>query len=180
MPPWTNRSLASLTRRIRCRKHDQNASASSTSLHFTYTGHERTGSSLPFYAAGDPEPRDIVPRASPSRPNSNYWSPPTSPMNSHYTSAVSALKSLAIRPPSPPSPTSAYSSIFSLSRSGNSDSYSRPSSIYSSTCDGGYAASGYDGFAGGLGSDRPLPSRRPGGIYSRPTSMDLVTPIVGR
>ena len=142
------------------------------------------GSSLPFYSMGDPEPRDIVPRASPSRPNSNYWSPPTSPTSSHYTSAVSALKSLTVRPPSPPSPTSAYSSIFSLSRSGNpspSDSYLRPSSIYSSTYEGGgYTTSAYDGIAGGLSLDRPLPSRRPGGIYSRPTSMDLVTPIVGR
>lgn len=165
----------------RCRKHDQNAS-SITSLHLT-TSHERMGSSsLPFYSAGDAEPRDIVPRASPSRPSSNYWSPPTTPTSSQYTSAVSALKSLTVRPPSPPSPTSAYSSIFSLTRSAvtsPSTSYSKPANFYPSTYDGGYAGAGYDGPSGGLNSDRPLPSRRPG-LYSRPTSMELVTPIVGR
>ncbi|KAI1247458.1 hypothetical protein MGN70_011348 [Eutypa lata] len=165
-----------------CRKHDQSASAA-TSLHFTSNGYDSIGAGLPFYSTADAEPRDIVPRASPSRPSSNYWSPPTTPTSTPYTSAISALKSISTRPPSPPSPTSAYSSIFSLTRSAitsPSTSYSNPGNFYSSTYDGGYIASGYDGSTGALSSDRPLPSRKPGGIYSRPTSMDLVTPIVGR
>lgn len=166
----------------RCRKHDQSASAA-TSLHFASTGYERVGAGLPYYSAVDAAPRDIVPRASPSRPSSNYWSPPTTPTSTPYSSAISALKSLSVRPPSPPSPTSAYSNLFSLTRSAvtsPSTSYSTPANYFSSTYDGGYAGAGYDGSTGALSSDRPLPSRRPGGIYSRPTSMDLVTPIVGR
>ncbi|RYO77651.1 hypothetical protein DL766_005563 [Monosporascus sp. MC13-8B] len=53
------------------------------------------GSNLCLYSTGDSEPRDIIPRASPSRPNSNYWSPPTTPTSTHHTSAISALKSLS-------------------------------------------------------------------------------------
>lgn len=138
---------------------------------------------LPFYSAGHSQPRDIIPRASPSRPSSTYFSPPTTPTSSQYTSAVSALRSLSIRPPSPPSPTTATSSLwpFKTNATSPSTSYTKPSNFYSSTYDTGYGASGYNyGYtAANSTSDRPLPSRKPGG-YSRPKSIELVTPMVGR
>lgn len=138
-----------------------------------------------FYAAGNPEPKDIIPRASPSRPSSMILqSPPISlEAGSDYgfgvgaatqpTSAISALRSLTVRPPSPPSPTGSSTGIWPFSRSAAnspSTSYARPTAnFFSSTYDGGY---------GGL-ADRPLPSRRPG-AYARPKSIELVTPMVGR
>ncbi|KAH9887527.1 hypothetical protein F4778DRAFT_430932 [Xylariomycetidae sp. FL2044] len=164
-----------------CRKHDQ-ADTATASSHAFSRGYDSHGTSLPFYAAGNPEPRDIIPRASPSRPSSTYWSPPTTPTSSsQYTSAVSALRSLSIRPPSPPSPVSANASIWPFARSAAtspSTSYTRPTSLYSSTYDGGYATSGY-GYTGGMTSERPLPSRKPS-AYARPKSIELVTPMVGR
>ncbi|KAI0603400.1 hypothetical protein F4775DRAFT_598495 [Biscogniauxia sp. FL1348] len=166
-----------------CRKHDQSVSAitSSSSSRHSATGYDMFGANLPFYAAGHPEPRDIVPRASPSRPSSTYWSPPTTPTSANYTSAVSALRSLSIRPPSPPSPTSANATIWPFTKSAAaspSTSYTKPN-FYSSTYDGGYPTSGYGYPPTGLASDRPLPSRRPD-AYSRPKSIELVTPVVGR
>lgn len=105
----------------------------------------------------------------------------------HHTSAISALRSLNIGPPSPPSPTgSSGSSIWPFGRSvatSPGDSYTRPSAPYlSSTYDSGYYGGGggaytYDVGPGGL--DRPLPSRHPS-AYSRPKSIELVTPVVGR
>lgn len=145
----------------------------------------------PFYSAGNQEPRDIVPRASPSRPTSIFVaSPPTTPGTGsggyYHTSAISALRSLNVRPPSPPSPTGSSSNLWPFSRSAATsphNSYTRPSAAYlSSTYDGGYYGVGsgaytYDMNTGAM--DRPLPSRHPG-TYSRPKSIELVTPMVGR
>ncbi|KAI8634554.1 hypothetical protein F5Y19DRAFT_469614 [Xylariaceae sp. FL1651] len=164
-----------------CRKHDQSATISSHSSVKMHNGYN--SGSLPFYAAGHPEPRDIIPRASPSRPSSNYFSPPTTPTSSQYTSAISALRSLNRRPPSPPSPVSTNASIWPFTRSAAtspSTSYTKPLNFYSSTYDGGYAASAYGHTTSGMTtSDRPLPTRKPT-AYSRPKSIELVTPMIGR
>ena len=125
-------------------------------------------------------------------------SPPASPgimtasttYHQHHSSAVSALRSLNIGLPSPPSPTgSSGSSIWPFGRSvatSPGNSYTKPSPPYlSSTYDSGYYGGGgggggaytYDVGPGGL--DRPLPSRHPS-VYSRPKSIELVTPVVGR
>lgn len=163
-----------------CRKHDQNSSTMASS----YTpsrGYDSSGANLPFYSAGNPEPRDIIPRASPSRPNSTHFSPPTTPTaNAQYTSAVSALRSLSIRPPSPPSPSGA--SIWPFTRSAATSpgtSYTKSTSYFSSTYDTSYGASGYVYGGGYTSTDRPLPSRKPG-AYGRPKSVELVTPMVSR
>jgi len=154
-----------------CRIHDQTSSGATT----IPTGRHSSGhgpTAYPFYS-GAQEPRDIIPRASPSRPSSTHFSPPVSP-DTHMT-AISALKSLSIRPPSPSSPVGTYhANLWPFGRSvttSPSTSYSRPvSGLFSSTYDGAYY---------GTSSDRPLPTRRPG-IYSRPKSIELVTPMVGR
>ncbi|KAF4976205.1 hypothetical protein FZEAL_7097 [Fusarium zealandicum] len=163
-----------------CRRVDQTATSQSASSVRHYAS-----VNYPFYSTGNPEPRDIIPRASPSRPSSMLLSsPPTTPGTGaaayQHTSALSALRSLNARPPSPPSPTGSSSNLWPFSRSAATsphNSYSRPSAAYfSSTYDGGYYGSSgytYDGM------DRPLPSRHPGG-YSRPKSIELVTPMVGR
>ncbi|RWA04607.1 hypothetical protein EKO27_g10500 [Xylaria grammica] len=166
-----------------CRRHDQNATTSSHSSVRTYGSY--SNGSLPFHASGNPEPRDIIPRASPSRPSSNYFSPPTTPTSSQYTSAVSALRSLSLRPPSPPSPVSMNASIWPFTRSAvtsPSSSYTQPHNVYSSTYDGGYQSSTYTYTGSGSGmvtSDRPLPMRNPP-AYSRPKSIELVTPMISR
>ncbi|KAI0425782.1 hypothetical protein F5Y09DRAFT_88085 [Xylaria sp. FL1042] len=164
-----------------CRRHDQNATSSHSSIR-THGGH--SSGNLPFYASGNPEPRDIIPRASPSRPSSNYFSPPTTPTSSQYTSAVSALRSLSRRPPSPPSPVSTNASIWPFTRSAAtspSSSYTQTPNVYPSTYDGGYQYStyNYSGGAGMMTSDRPLPMRNPP-AYSRPKSIELVTPMLSR
>lgn len=173
-----------------CRRIDQDSTSHSVSSVRGYTSENN----YPFYSAGNPEPRDIVPRASPSRPTSVFVaSPPTTPGTGsggyHHTSAISALRSLNVRPPSPPSPTGSSSNLWPFSRSAATSphsSYARsPAAYLSSTYDGGYYSAGggssaytYDMGAGAM--DRPLPSRhRPGG-YSRPKSIELVTPMVGR
>ncbi|EFY90206.1 hypothetical protein MAC_03721 [Metarhizium acridum CQMa 102] len=137
------------------------------------------------------EPRDIIPRASPSRPNSMQFSqsPPASPGTipaSHHISALSALRSLNIGPPSPPSPTGSNGgSLWPFSRSvatSPASSYRRPSGPYlSSTYDTGhhYGPGAYTYDSGSHGLDRPLPTRHPG-AYSRPKSIELVTPVLGR
>lgn len=166
---------------ISCRARDHYSSGSNAVPRSHTTHSIRANPNYPFYAAGNPEPRDIIPRASPSRPNSMHLSPPTSPTSTgHHTSAVSALRSLSIRDPSPPSPPSSYHTSmwpFSTTRSAaTSPSTSfgaRPSSnVYSST----YESYGYSMTSQGT-TDRPLPSRIPGG-YSRPKSIELVTPMV--
>lgn len=166
-----------------CRLHDQQSASigrSHSQVHQSY---------YPFYAAGNPEPRDIVPRASPSRPNSMHFSPPTTPgatSGAQYSSAISALRSLSIRPPSPPSPTSSHpSSLWPFTKSSTaspSSSYNRSGNgFFPATYDGGYASTGYAYNYSSSGMDRPLPTRRPTGPgYSRPKSIELVTPMVGR
>ncbi|KAK0630786.1 hypothetical protein B0T17DRAFT_231334 [Bombardia bombarda] len=162
-----------------CRMHDQDGmgTPSTSGRHPSH----HSANSYPFYS-GAQEPRDIIPRASPSRPSSNYFSPPTTP-NAGHTSAVSALRSLSIRSTSPPSPVGTYqTTIWPFARSAAtspSTSYSRPTStMFSSTYDGAYYGTG--GMSGyGTSSDRPLPSRRPG-THSRPKSIELVTPMMGR
>jgi hypothetical protein len=144
-----------------------------------------------YYSTGHQEPRDIIPRASPSRPSSMHFSqsPPASPdtmLTSHHTSALSALRSLNIGPPSPPSPTGSNTgSLWPFNRSAATSpasSYRRPSGPYlSSTYDTGhhYGTTAYTYDSGSNGLDRPLPSRHPG-AYSRPKSIELVTPVLGR
>ncbi|KAK0736995.1 hypothetical protein B0T21DRAFT_437924 [Apiosordaria backusii] len=132
----------------------------------------------PFYS-GVPEPRDIVPRASPSRPGSTHFSVPSS-HSGHLPTAVMSLKSISMRPPSPSSPGSTYAGgVWPFTRStatSPDNSYSKPTTSYfSSTYDGAYY--GTDHYGSSI--DRPLPSRRPG-VYSRPKSIELVTPMLGR
>ncbi|KAI0115098.1 hypothetical protein F4814DRAFT_448930 [Daldinia grandis] len=159
-----------------CRERDQNASVRASSSRHSSRGQEGFGVSLPYYSVGNSEPRDIIPRASPSR-----WSPPTTPTTGQYTNAVSALRSLSIRPVSPTSPMSG-NAVWPFTRSAitsPSTSYTKSANnFYSSTYDNGYAVTGYGYPQGGM-TDRPLPSRKPG-AYSRPKSIELVTPIVGR
>ncbi|KAK4043982.1 hypothetical protein C8A01DRAFT_31855 [Parachaetomium inaequale] len=158
-----------------CRMHDQNsASISMVAGHYT-SSHPAT--QYPFFS-GPPEPRDIIPRASPSRPSSTHVSPPVTP-----ASAMAALKSLSIRPASPTSPIGTYhQGIWPFARSvtatSPSSSYSKQSAgLFSSTYDGAYYSAAGDYY--GTSSDRPLPSRRPA-AYSRPKSIELVTPMLGR
>ncbi|KAF4970118.1 hypothetical protein FSARC_2787 [Fusarium sarcochroum] len=169
-----------------CRRVDQTGSSQPASSVRHYAS-----ANYPFYSAGNPEPKDIIPRASPSRPSSILLSsPPATPGTGaptyQHTSAISALRSLNVRPPSPPSPTGSSSNLWPFSRSAATspyNSYSRPSAPYlSSTYDGGYYGGGsgaynYEVTSGGM--DRPLPSRHPS-AYSRPKSIELVTPMVGR
>ncbi|KAI1807935.1 hypothetical protein F4811DRAFT_376063 [Daldinia bambusicola] len=159
-----------------CRERDQNASVRGSSSHHPSKGHDGFGANFPYYSVGNSEPRDIIPRASPSR-----WSPPTTPTTGQYTNAISALRSLSIRPVSP-TPSIPGNAAWPFTRSAvtsPSTSYTKSANnFYSSTYDNGYAVTGY-GYAQGGMTDRPLPSRKPG-AYSRPKSIELVTPIVGR
>ncbi|KAK1586060.1 uncharacterized protein LY79DRAFT_580691 [Colletotrichum navitas] len=167
-----------------CRKHDQQSASTGRSHSHAHMGN------YPFYAIGNPEPRDIVPRASPSRPNSMHFSPPTTPgtatsAGGQYSSAVSALRSLSIRPPSPPSPSTSHPSLWPFTKSTTNSpgtSYNRgTNSFFPATYDGGYAANAHAYNYSSSGMDRPLPTRRPTGPgYSRPKSIELVTPMVGR
>ncbi|KAK0738408.1 hypothetical protein B0T18DRAFT_433220 [Schizothecium vesticola] len=160
-----------------CRTHDQTNAAAVPS---PYSGSHHSAT-YPLFS-GAQEPRDIIPRASPSRPSSARITSPMSPDTSR-TSAMSALKSISIRSPTPPSPVGTYhgNGIWPFGRSATSpgNSYSRPTSgLYASTYDGTFfGAAGANLY--GTSSDRPLPIRRPG-IYSRPKSIELVTPMVGR
>ncbi|KAI1191327.1 hypothetical protein F5B17DRAFT_331853 [Nemania serpens] len=164
-----------------CRRHDQSAPTSSHAPFRSYSSYHNTSST--FMPSEKSEPRDIIPRASPSRPSSNYFSPPTTPTNSQYTTAISALRSLSRRPPSPPSPVSTNASIWPFTRSAAtspSSSYTHPHSVYPSTYDGGYPTTTYSHMGSGtMTSDRPLPTRNPP-TYSRPNSIELVTPMISR
>ena len=175
--------------------HDQN----SASAPVPTSSRSGDSSHFPFYAASHPEPKDIIPRASPSRPTSTHFSSPVALTSSatvdsshSHSSAISALRSLSIRDPSPPSPTltSGYPSVWPFTRSAvasPSTSYNHSrTSYYSSTYDGSgyYPAAPGPGYGYGLAmtsssSERPLPARRQG-TYSRPKSIELVTPMVGR
>lgn len=174
------------SRIYRCRLYDQE---NTTAAPFYpsrdgYTSSHSATANYSFYATGNTEPRDIIPRASPSRPSQSHFSPPTPPSSADQTSdAIKALRSLSIRPSSPPTPSSTYHpSIWPFTKSAAASpgsSYTRPSSgMFSSTYDGGYySATGYG--VTSPSTDRPLPSRRPGGPYSRPKSIELVMPMIG-
>ncbi|KAL6867900.1 hypothetical protein J3F83DRAFT_78668 [Trichoderma novae-zelandiae] len=168
-----------------CRRVDQDSSAQAKSVRSYYTSvYARERAILKETMS---EPRDIVPRASPSRPSSMHLtnSPPASPDTTlnYHTSAMSALRSLNVRPPSPPSPSG--SGIWPFSRSSATspnNSYTRPSASllygHPSTYDLGYGGA-FSHEAGSGGMDRPLPSRTPGGS-SRPKSVELVVPMLSR
>ena len=116
--------------------------------------------------------------------------------NTSTSSAIAALRSLSLRDASPPSPTTAPTStgIWPFSSSARStatspnNSYSQRSTAYATTYDNDYYRTGAPnyysygsesaGFAGS-GAERPLPPRRPGS-YSRPKSIELVTPLLGQ
>lgn len=163
-----------------CRLSDQEGFGASSSSRNWGGSHATTN--YPFYSASS-EPRDIIPRASPSRPSSTYVSPPTTPGTGH-SSAINALKSSLYggRPASPPSPPPVGSYHPSVWPFSSRSSATSPNNSYSNQ-QSGFFPSTYDGhYYGGMGdayNDRPLPSRRPG-IYSRPKSIELVTPLVGR
>jgi hypothetical protein len=167
---------------ISCRRVDQSSSTTNSMPRSYAFGN------YPFYAAGEPEPRDIIPQASPSRPSSMIYnrSPPTPTTpapGSYHSSAVSALRSINARPPSPPSPLAGGGHFWPFSNrsaaTSPSTSYSRPSAAYlSSTYDVGYNQGGYYTYDyGSNGIDRPLPTRGPS--QARPKSIELVTPMVG-
>ncbi|GAB0133962.1 hypothetical protein EsDP_00002351 [Epichloe bromicola] len=170
-----------------CRRVDQNPT-----WHPSQMRTHSVGGNHSYYNSGHAEPRDIIPRASPSRPNSMHFSqsPPASPgtmSTAHHSDALSALRSLTMGPPSPPSPTGSNGGgLWPFSRSiatSPSGSYRRPPSgpHLSSTYDTGYhySAGPYTYDAGSSGLDRPLPTRHPG-AYSRPKSIELLTPVLGR
>ncbi|PNP50927.1 hypothetical protein THARTR1_08548 [Trichoderma harzianum] len=168
-----------------CRRVDQNSSSQQAATVHSYYG--AVHNSYAHYPGDKSEPRDIVPRASPSRPSSMHFSnsPPASPGTTlnYHTSAMSALRSLNVRPPSPPSPTG--SGIWPFSRSSATspnNSYTRPSTSgffsSASTYDLGYGGT-YSHEAASGAMDRPLPSRNPGGS-SRPKSIELVIPMLSR
>ncbi|KAL6891310.1 hypothetical protein HDV57DRAFT_291612 [Trichoderma longibrachiatum] len=170
-----------------CRRVDQDSSAQAKSVRSYYSSVYVNQRRILTESLAGSEPRDIVPRASPSRPSSMHFStsPPASPDTAlnYHTSAMSALRSLNVRPPSPPSP--AGSGIWPFSRSSATspnNSYTRPSAslLYShpSTLDLAYGGT-YSHEAGSGGMDRPLPSRTPGGS-SRPKSVELVIPMLTR
>ncbi|PTD10275.1 hypothetical protein FCULG_00008637 [Fusarium culmorum] len=165
-----------------CRSVDQTASPQPASSvnHYASTNY-------PFYSAGHPEPKDIIPRASPSRPSSILLgSPPTTPGTGaptyQHTSAISALRSLNVRPrvlrrlqAAPvtcgplvavlrPAPTTRTAGLLRLT-------------FHRRYYGAGGGAYNYEVTSGGM--DRPLPSRHPS-TYSRPKSIELVTPLFGR
>ncbi|KAL2157029.1 hypothetical protein VTH06DRAFT_7949 [Thermothelomyces fergusii] len=159
-----------------CRLHDQNNSTIPTTLPSRCNSSQPLAQ-YPFYS-GPPEPRDIIPRASPSRPSPAHAAQSVPP-----ASAMAALKSLSIRPSSPTSPIGTYhQGIWPFARSTAAPSpgspYSKPTAgFFPSTYDGAFYGAGGDYY--GTSSDRPLPSRRPA-AYSRPKSIELVTPMLGR
>lgn len=161
-----------------CRRVDQSSNTTATMPRSYNIGN------YPFYATSEPEPRDIIPQASPSRPNSMLYSnsPPaphtTTP--SYHASAVSALRSINARPPSPPSPSMGSTHFWPFNNRSPNSSFTRPSAGYfSSTYDGGYSNGYYTYDAGSSSMDRPLPPTRHPNRYNRPKSIELVTPMVG-
>jgi len=184
----------------RCREYDENSFQHIPPHGARSTGYQQqstNSSTSSLYNSGQyREPKDIIPRACPSRPTSTYFA--SSPvMPGDATAAISALRSLTIRSGSPPSPTTGSagggvgSSLWPFTRSAASPETTYPRGGFSSTYDSAYgkmgyassgmgmASGGYGGHYSSSGVDRPLPSRRPGG-YSRPKSIELVTPMVSR
>ena len=189
-----------------CRVHDQNhhsadASAAAAAARSYASPSSVTSPSpaslYPYYSAANAESRDIIPRASPSRPNSMHYSPPATPSQANHSSAILALRSLSIRDSSPPSPGGImgtyHPNIWPFTSTGTSSarggagtaspstSYSRPAStVFSSTYDSAYYGGGGGGGGGAPTLERPHPPLRRAGTYSRPKSIELVTPMVGR
>ncbi|KAG5915477.1 hypothetical protein E4U42_008048 [Claviceps africana] len=169
-----------------CRRLDQNSTS-----HAFLTDIYSIGDDHLHHDMRHTEPRDIIPRASPSRPISTRanQSPPASPDTAsaaHYSSALSALRSLNIAPASPHSPTgSNSSSLWPFSRSAAtspSESHRRPSvphlpSTYDTSYQ--YSSGAYAYATSSSGLNRPLPIRQPS-ASSRPKSIELLTPVIGR
>jgi hypothetical protein len=166
----------------RCRRVDQ-SSLSKADMPRSYLSEH-----YPLFLPGETEStRDIVPQASPSRPNSMHFSqspPPTPSTASYHGAAISSLRSLTTRPPSPPSPTTGSGPNFwpftshRSAATSPSTSYTRPSAMHlSSTYDNGYSGGYYTYDISSGRMDRPLPpSRHPS--RTRPQSIELVTPMV--
>lgn len=162
-----------------CRVHDHTHStpAPSKSSSRSYAGPVSYASAnYPYYSAEYSESRDIIPRASPSRPSSMHYSPPATSYNG---ATLSALRSLSIQDDSPPSPSmaGAYHS-YNPSATAHGTSYSSrptPKKGYSSTYDNSTYHADYSDVTT---HDRPLPRRAT--TYSRPKSIELVTPMVSR
>ncbi|RDA92959.1 hypothetical protein CP533_5531 [Ophiocordyceps camponoti-saundersi (nom. inval.)] len=161
-----------------CRRIDQSSASAGAPSMMSRLGVVPVGSDLATLVV---EPRDIIPRATPSRPTSIRLStsPPASPGSKvHHSSAISALRSLNLGPSSPPSPTwsNGWPFVRSVATSPGT-SYTRPSAPYfssSSTLDGAHHVYAYES-----GPGRPLPPRQPS-VRSRPKSIELVTPVLGR
>ncbi|KAG5980814.1 hypothetical protein E4U55_003593 [Claviceps digitariae] len=166
-----------------CREIDRNSTPHALAME-TYS----IGVDHSYHSAEYTEPRDIIPRATPSRPiPPRYTQSPSTSSTPHYSSAVSALRALAITPSSPPSSnTNSSVGFWPFSRSGSSESHRRPSVPHmSSTYDTSYDTSyqyntgTYTSDTGSSGLDRSLPIRHPA-ANSRRKSTDLVTPVLGR
>ncbi|KAG6003670.1 hypothetical protein E4U21_001831 [Claviceps maximensis] len=169
-----------------CRRVDQNSTSYASTMSTYYMG----GNYSSYNNTNYEEPRDIVPRAVPSQPTSTHYDhslPASQDTTSagQYSSALSALRSLAISSTSGPSSGSNSGGIWPFSRSSatsSSESHRRPSvPCLSSTYDTSYQVNSrpYTYDAGSNGLDQPPPSRR-SGASSRPTSTELLTPVVTR
>ncbi|XWW97056.1 hypothetical protein V2A60_005037 [Cordyceps javanica] len=155
-----------------CRRSDQSSSYSASYSSYSAANDYSLARRQSYYAS-DTEPKDIIPQASPSRPNSMLLatSPPATPgtyYGSKPESALSALRSLtAIHPPSPPSPTGSAGGFWPFGK----NTATSPSSSYARQ----HMLSMEASYTYHASTDRPLPSRS-----SRPKSSELVTPIIGR
>ncbi|UKZ80623.1 hypothetical protein TrVFT333_008386 [Trichoderma virens FT-333] len=157
-----------------CRRVDQNTSSHQAASVHSYYG--AVHNSYAHYPGDKSEPRDIaqldaLQQLSPASPGTAL---------NYHTSAMSALRSLNVRPPSPPSPTG--SGIWPFSRSSATspnNSYTRPSTsgLFSSasTYDLGYGGTySHDSASGAM--DRPLPSRNPGAAARGQRASSLSSP----
>jgi hypothetical protein len=137
----------------------------------------------PFYTRHG----DIIPRGSPCKPSSS-----TSPQPARtHGSALSALKSLSFNHPGPSSSLSSPDNanertpqaIRSFSQTQAADVGRRrtgklPSAKFSSFHDDAYYRSGPKGGCD-KDDDTPSPTRSPG-VYSRPKSLEIVSPMIRR
>ncbi|PHH56121.1 hypothetical protein CFIMG_003452RAa [Ceratocystis fimbriata CBS 114723] len=172
----------------KCQQSDENSSGAHMPM--DYGRSFRSQSYMPAVNHN----RDIIPRASPSRPTSTYFStsPPISPQADDYqhqhSSALSALKSLSLHPPSPHSPNESSNGFWPFGSRSNVTSPSTSlhrgthSGFLSSTYDTGAIAGQYNSYnyyntsASVGGAERPLPPRH----GYRPKSIELVTPMLSR
>lgn len=170
-----------------CRRSDQNSAANpytSSSgcggggIDYYGGGSAASTSGYPFYATENPVPRDIVPRASPSRPTSTRLasdqSPPNMPPHTyHASSALSMPMSLGLlvgrsfhgNSPSLPSPDRAGGD-WPFSSAGTSQSTTTNSASSSTGGGSGFFSAKHDGVQeyGGY-SQVPLLSQQPGARY---------------